>query len=113
MQIFLSHSSRQKPLVREIKKHLPAHLESWLDEQKLLFGDSIPQSIESTIQSDTDYVLLFIDDYAVASSWVAKELEWTLGNYRLELSTWIVYIHQASISKRLARPAKKLKSRRR
>jgi hypothetical protein len=60
MQIFLSHSSRQKPLVREIKNGLPEHLGSWLDEEKLLFGDSIPQSIESVIKSDTDYVLMFI-----------------------------------------------------
>jgi DeoR/GlpR family transcriptional regulator of sugar metabolism len=78
MQIFLSHSSRQKPLVREVRKNLPEHLATWIDEQKLLFGDSVTQSIESAIRSETDYVLLFIDDYAVHSAWVQKEVKWTL-----------------------------------
>jgi DeoR/GlpR family transcriptional regulator of sugar metabolism len=78
MQIFLSHSSRQKPLVREIRKNLPEHLSTWIDEQKLLFGDSLTQSIETTIRSETDYVLLFLDDHAASSDWVKKEIKWTL-----------------------------------
>ena len=78
MQIFLSHSSRQKPLVREIRKCLPAHLASWIDEEKLLFGDNVAASIEQTIIADTDYVLLFIDAHAAASDWVRRELAWTL-----------------------------------
>jgi DeoR/GlpR family transcriptional regulator of sugar metabolism len=78
MHIFLSHSSKQKPLVREIKRYLPQYLGTWIDEEKLLFGDNISSSIEATIKSDTDYVLLFIDDFAAESVWVAKELDWTL-----------------------------------
>ncbi|MBI3528137.1 MAG: TIR domain-containing protein [Betaproteobacteria bacterium] len=78
MQIFLSHSSKQKPLVREIRRYLPAYLGSWIDEKQLLFGDNIGTSIEATIKSDMDYVLLFIDEHAATSSWVAKELEWAL-----------------------------------
>jgi DeoR/GlpR family transcriptional regulator of sugar metabolism len=49
-----------------------------MDEEKLLFGDNISTSIEATIKSETDYVLLFIDEYAVTSKWVAKEIAWTL-----------------------------------
>lgn len=78
MQIFLSHSSKQKPLIREIKRHLPEYLGSWLDEERLLFGDNISRSLEATIKSDTDYLLLFIDGHAAESAWVLKELEWTL-----------------------------------
>src|SRR5207248_2897138 len=78
MQIFLSHSARQKPLVREVMRNLPEYISLWIDEQKLLFGDNIPVSLEATIKSDTDYVLVFIDEYAVASTWVAKELVWAL-----------------------------------
>lgn len=92
MQIFLSHSSRQKPLIREIKKGLPEHLGPWLDEEKLLFGDSIPQSIESTIKSDTDYVLLFIDEHAASSAWVSKEIEWTLHAEKLHNRTILLPI---------------------
>ena len=77
MQIFLSHSSKQKPLIREVKSYLPDYLGSWIDEEKLLFGDHISATIESTIRSETDYVLLFIDHHAARSGWVSKELEWT------------------------------------
>jgi hypothetical protein len=78
VQIFLSHSSRQKPLVREIIKYFPSHLSAWIDEEKLLFGDSIPKSLESTIKQDTDYVLLFIDRSAAESNWVFKEIDWAM-----------------------------------
>jgi len=78
MQIFFSHSSKQKPLVREIVRNFPEYLGGWIDEQKLLFGDDVPISLEKVIKSETDYVLVFIDEYAAASTWVAKELAWTL-----------------------------------
>jgi len=78
VHIFLSHSSTQKPLVREVKRYLPEYLGSWIDEDRLLFGDDLSDSIETTIKSDMDYVLLFIDEHAALSSWVTKELEWTL-----------------------------------
>lgn len=78
MQIFISHSSKQKPLVREIRKGLPEHINAWIDENKLIFGDSIPAKLEETIKSDTDYVLLFIDGEAAKSKWVLQEVSWTL-----------------------------------
>jgi hypothetical protein len=78
MQIFLSHSSRQKPLVREVKRHLPEYLGAWIDEEKLMFGDNLGASIETTIKTETDYVLFCIDAYSATSSWIAKEIAWTL-----------------------------------
>lgn len=82
MQIFLSHSSQQKPLVREIRKGLPHHLGAWIDEEQLLFGDEIAATLEQTIKADTDYVLLFIDSGAAASPWVRRELQWALDSER-------------------------------
>jgi len=78
MRVFLSHNSRHKPLVREVKGHFPHFLTTWLDEEQLLFGDRITASIESTIKADTDYVLLFIDEFAARSAWVQKEVQWAL-----------------------------------
>jgi DeoR/GlpR family transcriptional regulator of sugar metabolism len=92
MQVFLSHSSRQKPLVREVKRNLPEYLNLWIDEQKLLFGDNIPVSLEATIKSDTDYVLVFIDQYAMASTWVANELKWALEAERIHNRTILLPI---------------------
>lgn len=78
MQIFLSHSSKQKPLVREIKKALPDHIVSWIDEERLIFGDDFPKVLEETIRRETDYLLLFVDVSALASTWVRREVEWAL-----------------------------------
>lgn len=59
-------------------RNLPSYIGTWIDEQKLLFGDDITVSLEGAIKLDTDYVLVFIDEYAPVSAWVAKELEWAL-----------------------------------
>lgn len=106
MRIFLSHSSKQKPLVREIKEGLPDHLAVWLDEQKLLFGDSIPDSIETTIKASTDYVLLFVDEAAAASDWVQRELLWTLEAEREHNRTILlpVAIEEGALPKLLTPP---------
>ena len=42
MKIFLSHSSRDQALVREVKELLPSFLNSWLDEDSLCWGGLFP-----------------------------------------------------------------------
>ncbi len=78
MKVFLSHSSAQKPLVREIKAHLPRHIHAWLDEETLVLGDQIESVLRGEIISNTDVVLLFVDAESVNSGWVAKEIGWAL-----------------------------------
>ena len=39
MKVFLSHSSRDQALVREVKGLLPDFLNTWLDEDSLCWGD--------------------------------------------------------------------------
>jgi DeoR/GlpR family transcriptional regulator of sugar metabolism len=83
MKIFLSHSSRQKPLVREVRGYFPAHIATWLDEEQLLIGDQLETSLQSAIKSDIDYVILFLDDSAAKSAWVKKEVLWALETERM------------------------------
>jgi len=78
MKVFLSHSSRDKALVREIRSHLPDHVKTWLDEEELLVGQDLKISIKSAIQEDADFVVIFLGKEAVASEWVTRELEWAL-----------------------------------
>lgn len=78
MRVFLSHSSKQKPLVKKIRDAFPAHISAWLDEDKLLLGDDISLTLESVIRSDTDYLILFLDDAAARSPWVDKEIRWAI-----------------------------------
>jgi DeoR/GlpR family transcriptional regulator of sugar metabolism len=78
MRIFLSHTSRHKPLIREVKNHLPAYIRSWIDEKDLFVGEEIGSRIKDVIERHTDFVIIFIDSHAVASEWVKQELQWAL-----------------------------------
>jgi hypothetical protein len=78
MKVFLSHSNRDKALVREIRRQLPGHIRTWLDEDDLLVGQDLNISIKSAIQQDADFVVVFLGKEAVASEWVKLELEWAL-----------------------------------
>ena len=82
MRIFFSHSTRDKPLVREIRRHLPSHITTWLDEEELLFGDEIEKSIRSAITDTSDFVVVFVGRESVRSPWVRRELKWALERER-------------------------------
>jgi len=78
MKIFLSHTSRDKPLVREFRTGLPAFLRSktWLDEDNLLWGDALAGTLKTTIQTKVDFLVIFLTRQALDSAWVRQELEW-------------------------------------
>jgi len=76
MKIFLSHISRDKPLVREFRKGLPRILDTWLDEDRLSWGDSFPNKLEYTIRQEVDFLIIFLDNDALKSPWVRQELQW-------------------------------------
>jgi hypothetical protein len=79
MQLFFSHKSQEKPLVREIASLLPRHIQSWIDEDKLLLGDDIEGSLQSAIDAEVDFVVLLVGGQTFASPWVQKELAWAFG----------------------------------
>lgn len=76
MKVFLSHSSRIKPLVREVRSFLPEHVEAWIDEQELLVGDRLETRIKSAIKSESDFLVVFLDESVARSEWVRRELDW-------------------------------------
>lgn len=65
-------------MVRELRKSLPVHILTWLDEEQLLIGDELDLTLESVIKTDVDYVVLFLDSAATASTWVRKEIAWAI-----------------------------------
>lgn len=78
MRIFFSHSWRDKPLLREIQRNLPAHVRAWIDDKELLLGEELESSIRSAIRFETDFVIIFIGPESVRSKWVRRELAWAL-----------------------------------
>jgi len=92
MKIFLSHSSKNKPLVREIKSYLPEHMKLWIDEKDILVGDNIIGSIKEAIKTNSDYLIVFLDTNSVRSQWVIKELTWAVEHEKQIKRTFILPI---------------------
>jgi hypothetical protein len=78
MRVFLSHASESKPLVRRLTEALPRHVDVWLDADELRLGQKFPQHIERGIRLECDFVIVFVDLYAVESPWVQREVELAL-----------------------------------
>lgn len=77
---FLSHSSKDKPFVRQLAADLTAAgVTVWLDEQRIKVGESIPEKISQGL-AESDYFLLAVSKESVNSEWVKKELNNALIN---------------------------------
>jgi predicted peroxiredoxin len=71
---FISHSSKDKPFVRQLAADLvAAGVQIWLDEQRIRVGDSIPERIAQGV-AESDFFLVVISADSVKSAWVQKEL---------------------------------------
>jgi len=73
-KVFISYSSADKPFVRRLEKSLQlAGVDVWLDEKKLLVGDSIITHLGMAIDS-ADFVVAVLSKTSVRSTWVETEL---------------------------------------
>jgi hypothetical protein len=71
--VFLSHSSTDKPVVRAIAERLRADgLKVWFDEWEIKLGDSIPAKIETGLEQSRVLVLAMSAN-AFASEWATLE----------------------------------------
>jgi hypothetical protein len=71
---FLSHSSLDKPFIRQLAADLTASgINVWIDEQRIRVGDSIPDKIAQGL-AESDYFLIGISRHSIDSQWVKKEL---------------------------------------
>jgi hypothetical protein len=72
--VFLSHSAKDKPVVRPLAERLRADgLRVWLDEWEIKPGDSIPKKIEEGLERSLVLVVC-MSARALASDWA--RLEW-------------------------------------
>jgi tetratricopeptide (TPR) repeat protein len=75
VSVFLSHSSKDKPFVRDLADALEAgdDVKVWLDEREIDYGANIVLKIGEGL--DADVVLLILSPDSVDSKWVKEE--WT------------------------------------
>jgi len=88
--IFLSHTSVDKPFVRELKSRLEAHgvKDVWLDEAEILVGDSLTKKIDEGLKK-TKYIGVVLSPRSIKSAWVERELEIAINR---EISTGEVVV---------------------
>ena len=78
MKVFLSHSSMNKTNVKAIVSYLPKQMQTWLDENNLVWGSPLEETFESVIKTEIDYVIVFLGGSRQSNVWVTKELNWAL-----------------------------------
>lgn len=72
-RVFLSHAGPDKPIVRRLADALrAAGHEPWLDEERIVVGDSLPASVERGLR-EADFVVLCLSREAAARGWVEAE----------------------------------------
>jgi 5'-deoxynucleotidase YfbR-like HD superfamily hydrolase len=73
MQIFLSHSSNDKQIVKRIKDDLSSYgYKIWIDEEAIPFGGSIVEHVEKGLK-DSNLLLVFLSKNSVLSKWIQNE----------------------------------------
>ncbi len=73
---FISHSTKDKPFVRKLAADLVASgVKVWVDEQRILVGDSIPEKIAQGL-AESDFFLIIVSGNSVNSAWVKKGAQW-------------------------------------
>jgi len=75
VQVFLSHSTKDKPFVRDLADALEAggEIKVWLDEREIDYGQNIVRRIQEGL--DADFALLIFSPDSIDSKWVKEE--WT------------------------------------
>ena len=74
MQVFLSHSTADKPFVNEFNSILTAFgVKTFYDDKDIGIGDDIPGKIYEGIEN-SDFIMYFISKNSINSKWVQEEL---------------------------------------
>ena len=78
--VFLSHSSKDKPFIRQLAADLTKEgILVWLDEQQINVGDSINEKVSQGL-AESDYFIIAMSDNSIQSEWVKRELNSALIN---------------------------------
>ena len=75
--LFLSHSSKDKSIVRELASALDPHFNVFFDEKSINLGDSITAKINDGLVS-SDVLMLCMSASVSGSDWVAREYAYAL-----------------------------------
>ncbi len=75
--VFISHSSLDKAIVRNIEKLLKPHANTWFDENNIKVGDSISAAIDGGLEN-CDAIVLCFSENTNNSNWVRREYAYAM-----------------------------------
>jgi len=101
MRVFLSHASPSKPLVIRLTEGLPRHVDRWLDQHELSAGERFGRHIEAGIRRQCDFLIVFVDEAALASEWVQREVAIGLERQRDLRRTFVLPVLLGDVRERL------------
>jgi hypothetical protein len=74
MKVFLSHTGKDKPNVRQVGCYLESRgISVWLDQWEMVPGDSLIEKISEGVEG-SDKLVVFLSPASIESPWVKKEL---------------------------------------
>jgi len=80
--VFLSHSSRDKEIVRQLAEDLNLlQVDAWLDEWEIQAGDSLAEVVGSALEASR-YVAVILGDNFADSRWARDEMKQALARER-------------------------------
>lgn len=90
MDVFISHSHRDKPIVREIAKRLRQEgIQPWLDEEFIQPGQSWTEGIHRAI-SNSDALIVVVSRATTESKWQTSEIALSIAQQRANPSKRVI-----------------------
>lgn len=78
VKVFVSHSSKDKPIVDRIVSDLKNHgISVWYDKFEIKAGDNMVEKINDGLK-DSKYFLIILSPNALSSSWVTEEMSFAV-----------------------------------
>lgn len=77
MKIFISYSTQDKKIVKELSEINSSEVYTWIDHKSLGGGSILNNTIKKGIES-SDMLFLFISQESLSSKWVKDEIKWAI-----------------------------------
>ncbi len=77
MKIFISYSTQDEKIVKELSQINSSEVYTWIDHKSLGGGSILNNTIKKGIES-SDMLFLFISQESLSSKWVKDEIKWAI-----------------------------------
>jgi hypothetical protein len=78
MRVFISHSSKDTPIARQLARRLSeAGLRVWIPEDEILPGDNWAKKVGQALE-ESDLMVVLVTPHAFESEWLKEDIQYAL-----------------------------------